>query len=60
MFTVIIGFSVLIILAYVLLLPMTNEQSILKRTDSGLKSQIEKFKDLKENTNSLNRLDLDT
>lgn len=60
MFTVIIGFSVLIILAYVLLLPMTNEQSIVKRTDSGLKSQIEKFKGLKENTNSLNRLDLDT
>lgn len=48
MITVGIGFSLLVLLAYVIVLPMTHEEGIIEKTDDGLKAAIEKFQQLKE------------
>lgn len=53
MITVSIGFSLLVLLAYVIVLPMTHEEGIIEKTDDGLKAAIKKFQQLKEQRSDL-------
>lgn len=56
--TIAIGFSALMITTYFVMMPITDKESFLKRTDSGLLGAIDKFEHLKDesrnpkNTNS--------
>lgn len=46
--TVAIGFSALLITTYFVMMPITDKESFLKRTDSGLSGAIDRFEHLKE------------
>jgi hypothetical protein len=58
--TVVIGFSTLLVLSYFILTPMVNDQSMLERTDAGLKKAVDKFKQLKERNQESDQFDLNT
>jgi hypothetical protein len=60
MIAVFIGFFTLLILSYFMLLPMTGKQTMVDRTDTGLRNAIDKFKHLKDESQNLGQSNLNT
>jgi hypothetical protein len=54
------GFSLLVLLAYVIATPLVGQENITDQTQKGLQNAIDKFKQLKERNQEPNDLSLDT